>query len=464
MNYQQESHQRLDEIIKETGLELKDDLKIIDEILDDDDITNKVYEACSKRYPKTKVTGRKGTPVICIFRMLVLNRFYNWSFEETEKFVSENIVLRKFCRIGLERVCDDTTLIRWGHLLTDELLKIINERLVNIAKDKRITKGRKLRVDTTCVETNIHYPTDSSLILDSVCKVTRVFEKVKDLQIASGKIIQNTIRSISKIVRNIQITAKSKNDKQKEKFKEQYKKLVATANKTLNNAKDLKRTIVNRAKSLGEETIEKAKSIKKALDDFVPTFEKVISQAKKRVIKEKSLSNSEKIISIHQPHSYVVKKGKQSKDIEFGQVVKIQEADGGIITDYESFNSQPADTELFEPSLDKHISIFNKPPDVVATDRGFSSEDNELYAKQNGVKYVAMPHKGKKTIKRTIHEKQRWFRKAQHFRAGSEGKISTLKRRFGLNKCFYNGQNGFDRWFGLSIICSNLLVIARTIT
>jgi IS5 family transposase len=146
--------------------------------------------------------------------------------------------------------------------------------------------------------------------------------------------------------------------------------------------------------------------------------------------------------------------------VEFGQVVKIQEVDGGIIADYESYAAQPADTDLFVPSLDTHIALFGRPPSVAATDRGFYSAPNEQYAHDKGVKYVAMPKRGKKTDERRLYEKQRWFRRAQRFRAGSEGRISVLKRCFGLYCCHYNGQVGFDRWLGLGIVCSNLIVIA----
>ncbi len=243
-----------------------------------------------------------------------------------------------------------------------------------------------------------------------------------------------------------------------------YKKLITVGKKNLDNAKKLKRTITNRAKSIGGKTLEKANKIKKDLDDITKIFPEVISQAKKRIIDEVKITNTEKILSIYQPHIYVVKKGKQSKDVEFGQVVKIQEADGGIITDYESFITQPSDTDLFQPALDKHIELFNKPPNLVATDRGFSSEDNENYALGKGVKYVAIPYRGKVDKERKLYQKQKWFIKAQHFRAGSEGKISVLKRCFGLDCCLYNGQDGFDRWLGLGIICSNLTVIARNIT
>ncbi len=210
INYSEESLQKLDEIIEKIGLKMDDKLKAIDELLEDEVIMEEFYQKASKRYLKTKIKGRKGTPIVCILRLLIVKHLYGFSFEETEKFVSESLILRKFCRIGFERVCDDTTLIRFSHLLTDELLKVINHRLVEIEKAKRVKRGRKMRVDTTCVEANIHYPTDSLLVCDCIKKVSRIFKRVKELGIAKGKIVQDMTRTAKKLTKDIYSTAKSK--------------------------------------------------------------------------------------------------------------------------------------------------------------------------------------------------------------------------------------------------------------
>jgi IS5 family transposase len=250
------------------------------------------------------VTGCKGTPIVPLFRQLVVKHLYQWSFEETEKFISENLLLRKFCRLGLKPVCDDTTMIRFSSAcgISDELLKVINHRLVALARKKSVTKGRKMRVDTTCVQTNIHYPTDSALLADSVRTVTHVLKTVKQLGIASGELVRDRMRSVRRLTQRIRTVAQQKTEQQKEQFRVSYQKLLGIARKSLATAKGIKRTLTNRAKAVGTDAVAKAQRLKTRLDRVVPLFEQVIAQAKRRVLAGEQVSNTEKVVSIHQPH------------------------------------------------------------------------------------------------------------------------------------------------------------------
>jgi IS5 family transposase len=304
INYPQETLQRLDAIMAPLGLKMNVKLQAIDELLDDEQILWEVRQTAAQRYPKTTVTGRKGTPIVPLFRQLVIKHLYQWSFEETEQFVSESLVLRPALRdrLGLEPVCDDTTMIRYSALLTDALLKVINHRLVALASQKRVTKGRKLRVDTTCVETTIHYPTDSSLIEDSVRTVTCVLKTVKQLGLASEQLVRDMTRSVRNLTRRIRSVAQQKTQQQKEQFKASYQKLLVIARRNLATAKRVKRTLTNRAKAVGTDAVMKARVLKNRLDQVVPLFEQVITQTKRRVLEGEQVSNAEKIVSIHQPY------------------------------------------------------------------------------------------------------------------------------------------------------------------
>jgi len=149
-------------------LEMEPELAELDRLLDDDVVFNRVKLDVSRRYPNSGIRGRHCTPVEVILRMLVVRRLYNWSYEQTERNVSDSLVLRQFCRLYLEPAPDDTTLIRWARLLGSETLHVLNERTVDLAKTLKVTRGRKLRTDGTVVETNIRYPTDSGLLADGV--------------------------------------------------------------------------------------------------------------------------------------------------------------------------------------------------------------------------------------------------------------------------------------------------------
>src|SRR5947207_1450379 len=140
----------------------------LDRLLDDDLLFAQVKADLARRSPGSLTRGRGSTPVEVILRLLVVRRLYGWSYAETEHFVGDSLVLRQFCRLYLEAVPDDTTLIRWAHLMGPQTLARLNDRVVALAKTLKVTRGRKLRVDTTAVETIIHHPTDGSLLVDGI--------------------------------------------------------------------------------------------------------------------------------------------------------------------------------------------------------------------------------------------------------------------------------------------------------
>src|SRR5205814_7637259 len=125
--------------------------------------------------------GRHSTPVEVILRMLVVMRLYRWSYAQTEYFVQDSLVLRQFCRLYLQRAPDDTTLMRWANLIGTQTLAQLNERVLALARQLKVTRGRKLRVDTTVVPTNIHHPTDSALLGDGVRVLSRLVRRAKGL-------------------------------------------------------------------------------------------------------------------------------------------------------------------------------------------------------------------------------------------------------------------------------------------
>jgi IS5 family transposase len=197
------------------------------------------------------------------------------------------------------------------------------------------------------------------------------------------------------------------------------------------------------------------------IDRFVPRIKKVIHQATQRVLKDMPVASHEKIISLFQPLSYVIRKGKVRRPTEFGQVVKIQEADGKIITDFTVLSSNSGDRELLMPSVEKHRELFDRLPRLVAADRGFYSEELEDKLSSVGVKRIGIPKIGKKNAVRSKHEKAPWFRRSQRFRAGSEGSISVLKRAFGMDRCLNKREDGFGSWVGWRVIARNLKTIAQ---
>jgi transposase, IS5 family len=167
------------EMLPKLNLEFEPELRVLDELLEDDELFELVRADLVKRYPNSAKLGRHSTPVEVILRMLVVKRLYGFSYEQTEHFVSDSIVLRQFCRLYLERAPDDTTLIRWANVIGAETVAALNDRAVELARSLKVTRGRKMRVDATVVETNVHHPTDSALLGDGVRVLSRLLRRAK---------------------------------------------------------------------------------------------------------------------------------------------------------------------------------------------------------------------------------------------------------------------------------------------
>ena len=434
---------------------MEPELAQIDKVLDDEVIYQMVKGDLARRYPKTQKTGRKSTPVEVILRILVVKHLYNLSYEKTEKAVKDSLVLRRFCRVYFETVPDDTTLIRWSNQIKPETLKALQERIVQIARELKVTKGRKLRTDGTVVETHIHYPTDSSLLNDGVRVLSRHLkraQKVLGAGMEIGKsIFRDRRRSARKLKRQIEGLAR----RGAEKTKPLYRKLVRIARASVRQAQTV-------SEKLQAEQPQTTETLQQQLQNFVTHTQQVLEQTIRRVFKQERVPAAEKILSIFEPHSDIIKRGKAGKPSEFGHKVWLDEVEGGIVSDYRILEGNPGDSEQWQVAIDRHIEQFGKAPDQASADRGVYSKPNEDYATGKGVKRVILPKAGYKSQKRRQHERQSWFRRGRRFHAGVEGRISVLKRKHGLDRCLNRGLDGFQRWVGWGIIANNLTKIGQT--
>jgi IS5 family transposase len=428
-------------------------LRGIDEILDDEDLVEPMAEAMARRRPRSRTCGRPSTPAEVALRLLVLKHLYGWSFDECEREVRGSLVYRAFCRIGCERVPDAKTLVRLSQLLDEEVLRPVLERLVEHARELKLVRGRRMRVDTTVVETNIHYPTDSSLLADGVRVLTRT---AKALAAQAGDVaggMRDRTRSVSrqvlKIARGSRQAAK---EGVKTRLRESYGKLMAITRAAVRDADK----VVER---LAEARGARVDALKERIGQTVTLIRRVLDQTRARVFKG-DRHYPGKVLSLFEPHTEAIRKGKLSKPTEFGKLVKIQEAEGQFITDYEICATRVPDQTLWKPSLDRHTELFDRVPRLATADAGFGSAANERLAREMGVPRVALPRNGHLTPQRRQFQRQRWFRKAMRWRTGGEGRISVLKRRHGLSRCRYRGLQGMERWVGLGVIANNLCAMA----
>lgn len=424
-----------------------------DEILDDEEIIDTVYEALRRRHPQSATRGRMGTPAEIVIRLMVLKHVRGWSYETLEREVRANMVYRMFTRIGAEKVPDAKTMGRLGQALGPEVVQAVHKRLVGIAVEKKVVAGRKLRVDTTVVETNIHYPTDSSLLGDGVRVLTRTMHRLSTAVKGTGEKIRNRMRSASRRVMEIARASRSRGKGAEEKRQRAYQRLLTITGQ-----------VVRQAQRLSDEVkkwrTERVQRLRQELDRMTGLVRQVMKQTKVRVFGDDT-HFSEKIVSIFEPQTEVIRKGKASKPTEFGKMVKIQEAENQIITSYEVYEKKPNDSDLLVKAVEEHQERLGKIPDLVAADAAFHSSTQKSAIEKMGVKRISVPNRPTKNPVIRRLQKTRWFRKGQEWRTGCEGRISVLKRRHGLDRCRYRGQDGMKRWVGFGVIADNLINIGR---
>src|SRR5213596_2525618 len=436
-------------------------MKQADQVLDDEELLDSVYEAQGRRWPKSRRRGRKQTPSEVTLRLAVLKHVRNLSFEETEREVRANVVYRQFTRIGAQKVPDAKTLGRLLQTLGPDVVQQIHQRLVAVAQEKKVARGQRLRVDTTVVERNIHYPTDSGLLGDGARVLTRTMKKITELTGRAGTKLRNRMRTIGHRVMEIARTSRSKGPQVQERLKQGYRKLLTTTRKVVNQAKRFRKEIasgVKRAKNHEQKLVLQA--LRKDLETMLPRVRQVIRQSRARVLGG-DVHVAGKLVSIFEPSTEVIRKGKASKPTEFGKMVKIQEAENQIITKYEVYGTRPSDSTLLIPAIESHEQQLGRVPRLAAADAAFYSASNEKTAHEKGVARVCIPNRSSKSAERKKEQKKRWFRDGQKWRTGCEGRISVVKRRHGLNRCRYKGDAGMKRWVGLGVIADNLINIGR---
>jgi IS5 family transposase len=432
-------------------------MREVDQALNDARLLEIIQEAWNRLCKKSKTRGRPGTPADVILRLLLLKHIRDWSFEELEREVRANLVYRQFTRIGGGKVPDNKSISRFSRQLGPTVVEQLHQRIVAIAREKKIIQGRKLRVDTTVVETNIHFPTDSTLLGDGVRVLTRVMKKVTQVAGNVGTAMRDRMRSVKRRILEIARASRDVSEKGKEKRKVAYGKLLEITSRVVGQAQRFSTEIARHIKRGPRKILQKAR---RQLDEMIPRVQQVMRQTRQRVLGGDTRAEG-KIVSVFEPQTEVIRKGKAGKPNEFGKLVKIQEAENQIVTHYEVFDERPSDSALLTPSIERHIEQFGHAPDLAAADAGFFSAANEAEAEKLGVPRVAVPSRSTKSPQRRQRQKQRWFRKAQKWRTGCEGRISILKRRHGISRSRYKGIDGMRRFVGLSVIADNLINIGR---
>lgn len=394
-----------------------------------------------------------------VLRVLLVQIIEGHSLRETVIRIDDSRSLRRFVRIYAGPMMDFTTLCKLKNCIRSETWKKINEGLTRYAVEQELIDGEQLRMDTTAVETNIHWPTDSSLLWDAYRVLARLIEDAREID---PGVVGNR-RLHRRRAKRLQATIArraSKKPGSSEALKPLYQRLIELVTSICLLAQDVRKELEDWCRrSCYDEAL--VQGLIEALAHFRQLGLRVIDQASRRVFDGEQVPNEQKIFSIFEPHTELLKRGKAAKPVEFGHMIQIQQVAGKFITDYDVFESKPVEHELLQPALDRHRELFGEYPQTVAADKGYYKDMATIADLSREIEVVSIAKKGTRTEEESLRERDPDFRFAQRFRAGVEGTISYLKRILGLFRCFNKGWEHYVSTIGAAIFTHNLLILTR---
>jgi IS5 family transposase len=395
-------------------------------------------------------------------RILICQCIEGASLRDIVIRIDDSTYLRRFTRIHHGLMMDFSTLCTLKNAVRPETWKLVNEALAKGAVARQLITGEALRLDTTAVETNIHWPTDSGLLWDTYRVLARSLERVHEIDpdVVEGTRLQ--VKKAKKIHARIHRKAGGRKAITPA-VKEHYQALIELVGSLLDHAdvaeKGLKAGLAANAYGFFETIL--AQALAAELRHYIDLGRRVVDQATRRVLKDEQVPASEKLYSIFEPHTELLMRGKAGKPIEFGHMILLQQVPSKFITDYKVFDKRPVDHALVDPAILSHRELFGDVPDVLAGDKGFYQSMGRIHELTEEVELISIGKKGKRNKEETARESTPAFKKAQRFRAGIEGTISFLKRGLRLFRCMNKGWSHYVATVGMSVFAHNLLILAR---
>lgn len=389
-----------------------------------------------------------------VLRLAICQIVEGASLREIVVRVDDSHFLRRFCRFGPDKMMGHTLFCSLRNSIRPVTWKAMNQLLSEHALRTEMITGDELRVDTTACETNIHYPTDSSLLWDvyrTLARLIKAARKIDPSLAADRRVHKKKAKRIYAAIHR----AVGKNTKAAN-LKPQYEALLSLVGHIFEIGEEVA-TALRRRKSLGTSAVALAGEF----DHYMALGERVVDQTERRVLQGEKVPNDEKLFSIFEPHTELLKRGKAGKPIEFGHMVLFGQTREKFITNYEVYEKKPDEKGLVDGLLAQHEKLFGMRPSLFAADKGFYESQEKLAKLEESVDVVAIGKKGKRTQSELEREHSLAFKLGHAFRAGIEGSISFLKRCLRLHRCFNKGWTHYAATIGATVFAHNLLVAAR---
>lgn len=406
-------------------------------------------------------TGRPALPLVVTGCLSVVKALMGWGYRTLAEEVNGSAGWRWVCQLYRQPMPNFRTIQGREAKLTPKTLRLINTVVVQVGQHLGVTTASRLRVDGAVSETNIHYPTDSRLLEDAARVLSRLMRRARKVApprtSAEKAWFRDRHRQARRLARQIGRLARQHPKNTLKMTVRQYTQLLRVVEALLEQV-----TYVQ--PRLAASPHLAAAHLHQEFEVYRPLVGQIVAQTRKRVLEGISVPAADKIVSLFEPHTAIIRRGKAAPhETEFGRKVWLAEVDGGLISEWRILQGNPPDATQLIASLQHHRQLFGRAPREVSGDPGVYSEDNERQARRLGVRRVCLPKPGRLSARRRRRERQTWFRAAQRFRSGIEGRISQLRRARGLTRCLNHGELGMERWVGWGVIANNLATLALSV-
>lgn len=438
-------------------LEMAAELVAVDRLLDDP-----VFLEPYRKF-FDPIWGRPSIPVETYLRLMFLKSRHGLSFEAVVREAADSLSWRRFCRVPLgEKMPHPTTLMKTTKRCGESTVEALNEALLAKAVAAHLVKSDQVRVDTTVVEANVAYPTDSGLMAKGVAKMAGIVKALKGMGLATRTKARDRTRSMRRRAHAIGAWLRRRTDEAKDEVKVINAEMAAITEAALVEAR---RVAANAARSLrqaGSEASGKAQALVAELQETAELLERVVAQTRLR-LSGQTPDGATRIVSLHDPDARPIAKGRLGRPVEFGYKAQVVDNVDGIVLDHQVVIGNPGDAGLLPGAIERIKARLGRAPAAVTADRGYSDAKTEAAIEGLGVKTVAIPRQGRLSATRQQVERRRRFRQLIKWRTGCEGRISHLKHSYAWNRTMIDGLAGAQTWCGLGVLAHNAVKIATLI-
>lgn len=441
-------------VIPECLMGLPRDLADIDRLLDDP----RFFEPFRAFFHP--FNGRPSIPMETYLRMMFLKYRYRLGFEPLCAEVGDSLAWRRFCRVPLgTRVPHPSTLMKITTKCGTASIDGLNEALLAKAHEDKLVRLEKVRADTTVVEANVAYPTDSGLLAKGVAKLARLAAKVKATGLASRTTFRDRTRSVRRRAHDIAAWLRRRNDDAKSEVRAITAEIAGIAERTVVDARHVAANARRGLRTAKDQTTAKTLALLAELEHTAEMVERVAAQTRVRLSGE-TPDGSTRVVSLHDPDARPIAKGRLGRPVEFGYKAQVVDNVDGIVVDHRVQVGNPPDAPQLVPAIARIVGRFGRAPRAVTADRGYGEAAVDAGLEALGVKVVAIPRKGRPGLARQNVQRRPSFRKLVKWRTGSEARISCLKRDYGWRRTLNDGETGAATWCGWGVLAHNATKIS----